>query len=113
MNPRESKEAVKLVNAYKSYIRNSARLVNFDNVPNSVIVKDINDMLKFESRLAKASSEFVDRRDHFGLYNKITIRQLQQAFPGASLTLSLLIDDLDVLDELVIFSLINRSDGSI
>lgn len=41
-------------------------------------------MLKFESRLARASSEFVDRRDHFGLYNKITIRQLQQAFPGVS-----------------------------
>lgn len=94
MNPRESRESVKLVSAYKNYIRNSARLVNFDNVPNSAIVKDINDMLKFESRLARASSEFVDRRDHFGLYNKITIKQLQQAFPGVSrgLTNSILIN---------------------
>ena len=85
MNPRENQETRALVSAYKTYIRSTALQLNsrgnFERQTLS-FTKDINDMIKFETRLAFASSELEDRRDHFGLYNKLTLRQLQQTFPG-------------------------------
>lgn len=86
-NPRESAETAKLVAAYKTYIKTSAKLLNSANVSTLQIAKDINNMLRFEQRLAKGSSLTEDRRDHFGLYNKMTIKQLQQRYPGVSLDL--------------------------
>ena len=81
-NPRDTQESRTLVSAYKMYIRNSAQKLNYANVPNSLISRDVNDMIRFEQRLALASSPREDRRDHFALYNKMTIGQLQQQFPG-------------------------------
>lgn len=87
-NPRESQESRTLVSAYKTYIRNSAQTISsqFDNnTPTSMISRDVNEMIRFETRLALASSATEDRRDHFGLYNRMTIRQLEIEFPGVSL----------------------------
>ena len=86
-NPRENQETRALISAYKSYIRSTAQLINSGGSGNNErqatsFTKDINDMIKFETRLALASSSLEDRRDHFGLYNKMTLRQLQQRFPG-------------------------------
>ena len=89
-NPRESQESRSLVSAYKTYIRNSAQTISsqFDNnIPTSMLSKDVNDMIRFETRLALASSALEDRRDHFGLYNRMTIRQLEIEFPGVSFSL--------------------------
>lgn len=84
-DPRESQETRTLVSAYKTYIRSSAQKLSFDNnIPNSLLSKDVNDMIRFETRLAFASSALEDRRDHFGLYNRMTIRQLEIQFPGVS-----------------------------
>lgn len=85
-NPRENAESLKLVTAYKNYIKTSAKLMNFANASRLQIQKDISDMMRFESRLARGSAEAEDRRDHFGLYNKMTIRQLQQRYPGVGCT---------------------------
>lgn len=81
-NPRDSLESRRLVHGYKTYIRSSARMLNVDAVTSSLMVKDVNDMIRFEQRLAFASSPLEDRRNHFALYNKMTIGQLQQQFPG-------------------------------
>ena len=61
-------------------------MLNSDSVSKTQIAKDIEDTVRFEQRLAKGSSEDEDRRDHFGLYNKMTLRQLQQRYPGVSLS---------------------------
>ena len=95
-DPRESQETRTLVTAYKSYIRSSAQTLssNFDNsIPTSVISKDVNDMIRFERSLAFASSAFEDRRDHFGLYNRMTIKQMETEFPGVSGLVNNFIED--------------------
>lgn len=94
-NPRESPETRTLVSAYKSYISASAQRLSNEfnhNIPNSLMSKDINDMIRFERKLALASSAFEDRRDHFGLYNRMTIRQLQENFPGVSYHMHIIYD---------------------
>ncbi|KAI1285214.1 Neprilysin-1 [Halotydeus destructor] len=82
-NPRDP-ENQKLIVAYRNYIRTSAKLLNDNGVSKSRIQDDITDMLLFEARLARGV-QGEDRRDHFGLYNKMTLKQLRQRYPSLRL----------------------------
>ncbi|RWS23715.1 hypothetical protein B4U80_05168, partial [Leptotrombidium deliense] len=78
-NPNADRDTRRLVAAYKTYIKDAASLLNFQAISSEAINKDIEDMFRFESSLAKATTSSEERNAQ---YEEITIRQLNEQFKG-------------------------------
>ncbi|RWS07493.1 neprilysin-11-like isoform X2 [Dinothrombium tinctorium] len=78
-NPNGDRDTRRLVAAYKTYIRDAANILNFEGISQEEIDKDIDDMFWFESQMAEGTSSNEDRQSQ---YEEMTIRQLQDQFPG-------------------------------
>lgn len=72
-------ETVKIREAYKKYIIDLCQHVGFSEAEAQRIS---NDVMRIETRLAKASKSMTELRDPEGNYNKISFDELKAQFPG-------------------------------
>ncbi len=72
-------ETVKIREAYVKYIADLAQHVGFSDVDARQMAADV---LRIETRLAKASKSMTELRDPEANYNKISYEELKQQFPG-------------------------------
>lgn len=72
-------ETVKIREAYKKYIIDLCQHVGFSEAEAQRIS---NDVMRIETRLAKASKSMTELRDPEGNYNKISFDELKTQFPG-------------------------------
>ena len=72
-------ETVKIREAYQKYIADLAQHVGFGEVDARQMAADV---MRIETRLARASKSMTELRDPEANYNKITYAELKEQFPG-------------------------------
>lgn len=79
-NMTESDETIKMIKAYKKYMMDAMKLIGGNEVDDKSLALDIEDIVKFESELAKLTREREEMGNKIEVYNEIPIWTLQNIY---------------------------------
>lgn len=89
---KSNERAIRLISAYKKLIEETVLLLNSSN-DDSIISKDIEALIEFETNIANYTRSEEDRRNPESLYHKWTISQFQD-YVGSNMNVSSFINNI-------------------
>jgi predicted metalloendopeptidase len=74
----------RLIRAYRKYMEEVIGSLSEGRVAKATIQQDLDDLFQFIVRLTQIVTPADEKRDHFSVYKRMTLQQLETEHPGVS-----------------------------
>ena len=78
----DSNGSDRLIRAYKKYMKDVVLSLNFENVDESVIDNDVEELFNFVQQLTRIVTPADEKKDHFSVYQRMTLEELDTKHHG-------------------------------
>lgn len=89
----------KVLNAYKKYLKTLARLAGYDMKSSDKLVENT---LRIETEIAKTAKTREESRDPLGMYNPMTLTDIEAQYPALGLARYIAAQGLDGVDTVIV-----------
>lgn len=92
----DSNGSDRLIRAYKKYMKDVVLSLNFENVDESVIDNDVEELFNFVQQLTRIVTPADEKKDHFSVYQRMTLEELDTKHHGVLIFRTLFFLNLNI-----------------